>query len=148
MSKIVESSGNVFQDIGFTPAEAANLKLRADLMLQVRQVMRERNLTQIAAAKLFGVTQPRVSDLVRGKLHVFTIDALVAMLARAGVNAQIEIVPFETFVELLEVERKFIEAWGVESAMPSFEVPDLFRQDDANSGSEPSTAVNAYALCA
>jgi predicted XRE-type DNA-binding protein len=91
--KLQRSSGNVFRDLGFAPAEAANLRIRSSLMMQVRQLMKERHLTQVAAAHLFGVSQPRLSDLVRGKIDLFSIDALVKMLARAGVAVTVSIRP-------------------------------------------------------
>ena len=80
-----ESSGNVFLDLGFPPAEAEHLLLRSKLMSAVDDVITERKLTQAQAARVFGVSQPRVSDVIRGKIGRFTIDALVEMLARAGV---------------------------------------------------------------
>ncbi len=86
--KIQQSSGNVFRDLGFSPEEAENLKVRADLMVQITKLMRSRRLTQARAAALFGVTQPRVSDLVRGKIERFRIDTLVAMLGHARVQVQ------------------------------------------------------------
>lgn len=88
-TKIHRSSGNVFRDIGFDAEEAENLRLRSELMIQVRKLIAKRNLTQAAAAKLFGVTQPRVSDLVRGRIDLFSIDMLVNMLARAGVHVRL-----------------------------------------------------------
>jgi predicted XRE-type DNA-binding protein len=83
------SSGNVYRDLGFAPAEAEYLLLRSRLMLMVSEVVRTRELTQAQAAKLFGVSQPRVSDVVRGRVARFTIDALVEMLARAGIRLDI-----------------------------------------------------------
>jgi predicted XRE-type DNA-binding protein len=80
------SSGNVFRDLGFPPGEAAHLLLRSDLMIEAERVIRRRRLTQTAAAKLFGVSQPRVSDLHRGRIDRFSLDALVRLLARAGVR--------------------------------------------------------------
>ena len=77
------SSGNVFLDIGFPPHEAQNLRVRADLMIELIRLVRSRKLTQVAASKLFGVSQPRMSDLMTGKIDRFSIDALVEMLARA-----------------------------------------------------------------
>lgn len=82
--KMTRSSGNVFADLGFGKETAENLRIRADLMIELREVIRRKGLTQAQAAKLFGVSQPRVSDLVRGKIALFTIDMLVNMLARAG----------------------------------------------------------------
>jgi predicted XRE-type DNA-binding protein len=87
--KVIRSSGNVFQDLGFEPEEAEHLRIRSGLMATVRQLIRARELTQAQAAALFGVTQPRVSDLVRGKINLFSIDTLVDMLARAGVRVDL-----------------------------------------------------------
>ena len=84
------SSGNVFRDLGFDLEEAQNLKIRSGLMIQLRQFIDERALTQNQAAKLFSVTQPRISDLVRGKINLFSVDTLMAMLTRTG--AQVSIV--------------------------------------------------------
>ena len=78
------SSGNVFLDIGFPPYEAQNLRVRADLMIELIRFVRSRKLTQLAASKRFSVSQPRISDLMTGKIDRFSIDALVEMLARAG----------------------------------------------------------------
>ena len=83
---MTSSSGNVFEDIGFPPTEARNLLLRADLVNSIERLIVRRKLTQSQAAKLFGVTQPRVSDLMRGKIDLFSIDTLIAMLGRAGVE--------------------------------------------------------------
>jgi len=87
--KITKGSDNVFRDVGFSPVEAEHLRVRAELMLALEQVITRRRLTQARAAKLLGVSQPRVSDLVRGRFHRFSIDALVGMLARAGVKVHI-----------------------------------------------------------
>jgi len=84
--KITKGSGNVFRDLGFARVEAEHLRVRAGLMLALEQLIARRGLTQAEAAKLLGVSQPRVSDLVRGRLHRFSIDALVDMLTRAGVR--------------------------------------------------------------
>ena len=89
--KVRRSSGNVFRDLGFSREEAENLKMRTDLMIQLSKLIQARRLTQAEAADLFGVTQPRVSDLVRGKIDRFSIDTLVAMLGHAGVRVQIVI---------------------------------------------------------
>jgi len=93
MGSVHISSGNVFQDLGFPEQEAENLRLRAELMIAVTQLIDAQGLTQARAAKLFGVTQPRVSDLVRGKIHLFSIDTLVGMLGRAGVRTSVVLRP-------------------------------------------------------
>lgn len=87
--KLQRSSRNVFQDLGFPAFEAENLRLRADLMIELTKVIERRRLTQAAAAKLFGVSQPRVSDLVRGKIDRFSVDTLIAMLGAAGVEVRV-----------------------------------------------------------
>ncbi len=86
MSQRARSSGNVFRDLGFDVEEAENLKVRADLMIELSKLIETRGLTQAAAAKLLGVTQPRISDLKRGKIDRFSIDSLVQMLGHAGVR--------------------------------------------------------------
>ncbi len=86
---ITESTGNVFLDLGFPPDEAQNLLLRADLMIRIEKMIERRRLSQHQAAKLFGVTQPRISDLKRGKIERFSIDGLIAMLGHAGVEVEI-----------------------------------------------------------
>lgn len=86
--RVRRSSGNVFRDLGFDPQEAEHLRVRADLMVDLIKLIRSRRLTQAAAAKLLGVSQPRVSDLFRGKMDRFSIDALIEMLGRAGVRVE------------------------------------------------------------
>jgi len=89
--KVERSSGNVFRDLGFSPEEAENLRVRAELMVEVSRLIKRRKLTQAAAAKLMGVTQPRISDLVRGKIGLFGIEMLLGMLTRAGVPVRIQV---------------------------------------------------------
>lgn len=88
-TKMHRSSGNVFRDVGFDAREAENLRLRSELMIHIRKLITRRKLTQGAAAKLFGVTQPRISDLVRGRIDLFSLDTLVNMLAAAGVQVRL-----------------------------------------------------------
>lgn len=83
------SSSNVFRDLGFGTEEAGNLRVRADLMIALGKLIEDRGLTQVKAAKLFGVSQPRVSDLVRGKIERFSVDTLIAMLGAAGVQVTV-----------------------------------------------------------
>lgn len=90
-TKITPSSGNVFRDLGFAEDEAEHLRVRSTLMIAVRKLIEERSLTQAEAAKLFGVTQPRISNLVRGRIDLFSIDTLIDMLARAGIHVDLVI---------------------------------------------------------
>jgi len=93
MSDVKRSAGNVFKDLGFPAEEADHLKIRSSLMGHLRQIIETRGLSQVEAAMLFGVTQPRVSDLVRGRIDLFSIDTLVDLLSRAGVSVRLEIAP-------------------------------------------------------
>lgn len=82
---------NVFGDLDFSPEEAANLKMRSRLMMALTDLIEARGLTQAQAAKLMGVSQPRISNLVRGKIDRFSIDTLVAMLATGGARVTIAV---------------------------------------------------------
>lgn len=90
-NKIEASSGNVFADLGFDGAEAQVLALRADLMAQVEKTIKARKMTQLAASKVLGVSQSRVSDLTRGKVEKFSLDMLVTFAAKLGKPAQIKL---------------------------------------------------------
>lgn len=89
--KIVPSSGNVFADLGFPPEEAAILAMRADLMAQLRLVVEKRGWTQVEAAKVLGISQSRVSDLMRGKWDKFSLDMLVTLATRAGLHCELKL---------------------------------------------------------
>jgi predicted XRE-type DNA-binding protein len=87
-TRIKKSAGNVFSDLGFSPEEAENLRMRADLMIHLSKVIKARKLTQAQAAEWLGVTQPRISDLMRGRIDRFSIDGLVGMLGHAGIRVR------------------------------------------------------------
>lgn len=89
--KIEKGSGNIFRDIGFPEAEAHNLVLRAELMNRIEDFVIDRALTQQQAAKVLGVTQPRLNLLLKGKVGEFSLDALVNMAARAGMRVEMKI---------------------------------------------------------
>ncbi len=84
---------SVWDAIEDTPEEAENMKLRSSLMMSLQNHIKKKDLTQAQAAALFGVTQPRVSDLVRGKINVFGIESLVSMAAAAGFTVEIKVKP-------------------------------------------------------
>ena len=90
--KTTPGSGNVFADLGFSPEEASLLQMRADLMNELRLVIETRGWTQVAAARELGVSQSRVSDLVRGKWQQFSLDMLVTLAVRAGLQVNVELV--------------------------------------------------------
>lgn len=89
--KIQRGSGNVFADLGFLPEEAANLQARSDLMIQLRKRLEALQVTQLRAARLLGVSQPRVSDLMRGRIDRFSVDMLIKLLGKAGVEVRLTI---------------------------------------------------------
>ena len=80
-AKVTPSSGNVFRDLGFPPEEAEHLLIRADLLIQLQKVITTQGLTQTQVATILHVSQPRVSDLRRGRLDLFSTDTLIDMLA-------------------------------------------------------------------
>ena len=82
---------NVWDAIMDTPQGALNMKLRSELMMQIRQAIEGNGWTQKKAAKQLGVTQPRISDLSRGKIDLFSLDMLVNMLASMGEEVEIKI---------------------------------------------------------
>jgi predicted XRE-type DNA-binding protein len=110
---------NLFADLGIEPVEAENLYVRAELMYAIVDIVRSRGLKQKDAGKLFGVSQPRISDLTRGEIDAFTIDSLVNMLAHAGMRVKVAVVDaanepatyaVEPAVEESVVEEPAIEA--------------------------------------
>ena len=86
-----ERFDNVWDALEDTPEEAENMKLRSALMLALKKRIAAVGMSQSQAAKLFGVTQPRVSDLMRGKINLFGLDALVNMAAKAGLHVEIRV---------------------------------------------------------
>jgi predicted XRE-type DNA-binding protein len=91
MKKHLKARKNVFEDLGFEPEEAENLRIRSTMMRALIRFIRDRKLTQSSAAELLGATQPRISDLMRGKIHLFSIDSLVNLLAAAGLRVDIRV---------------------------------------------------------
>jgi predicted XRE-type DNA-binding protein len=89
--KATISSGNVFKDLGFGPEEAEYLRVRAMLMNEVGRVIRRMGWSQAEAARKMGVTQPRISDLMRGKIDVFSVEALIEMLSLVGLKVNIHV---------------------------------------------------------
>lgn len=91
MAKVTESSGNIFLDLGFPPHEAAVLLLRAELAEALRQWIESEHLTQAQAAKRLGIAQPRISEIVRGKLELMSLDYMVGLCAKAGVSVEVRL---------------------------------------------------------
>jgi predicted XRE-type DNA-binding protein len=82
---------SVWDAIEDTPEKAANLKLRSSLMIALTKHLAGTGLSQTQIAKVFGVTQPRVADLMRGKIDVFGLDALVNMAVTAGLRVKLSV---------------------------------------------------------
>jgi len=86
-TRVTPPGGNVFAHLGFPPQEAENLKIRSDLMSEIQRLIA--GMTQADAAARLGVSQPRISELVRDQIDRFTIDSLVNMLARGGMRMRV-----------------------------------------------------------
>jgi predicted XRE-type DNA-binding protein len=89
--RVTKGGENIFVDCGFPPTEAENLRIRAKMMMALTGYIQERKITQSRAARIMGVSQPRISDLVRGKIGRFTIDTLVNMVTAAGLRVDVDI---------------------------------------------------------
>lgn len=89
MTESERSSGNLFEDMGAPDAE--NMKVRAELIVEIRRLMDENGWTQTEAAKEFGISRTRLNDILRGRLEKVTIDRLVTMLAAAGHHVHVTV---------------------------------------------------------
>jgi len=98
VERMINSSGNVFIDLGYSPDEAAILQMRADLMADLRKLIKARRLTQTRAAAILGVSQSRVSDLIRGKWERFSLEMLITLATRVGMH--------------VSLKKSSIEKWG------------------------------------
>ena len=87
--KRVRGTAKVFLDVGFDKAEAENLKLRSELMMRIEELYRKSGMTQTAAARPLGLTQPRLNALLKGRIGLFSLDALVNVASRAGLNVRL-----------------------------------------------------------
>jgi predicted XRE-type DNA-binding protein len=89
--KLTKSSGNVFRDLGFAPHEASVMLLRAQLAEALRAWMEREGLTQAQAAKRLGIAQPRVSEMMRNKVELMSLDYLVALCAKARLDVALRL---------------------------------------------------------
>lgn len=88
---VTQGSGNIFDDLGFDKLEVASLKIRADLMLSLKEYIQSQGWTKEQAAEFFQETQPRISNLINGEISKFSVDKLIDMLYRAGMEVKIEV---------------------------------------------------------
>jgi predicted XRE-type DNA-binding protein len=91
----VRSGGNVFADLGFTPGAAAELTVKSTLITAISDTIKERKLTQLAAARLCGTDQPTLSKVLRGRMESVTIDKLAAWLNALGRTVEIHVRPYD-----------------------------------------------------
>ncbi len=87
--RVTRPSGNVFRDLGFPAEKAEHLLVRTDLMIRIEKELGSRGLKQAQAARLLGIGQPRVRDVLRGRIELFTADDLIGMLARLGIRVRL-----------------------------------------------------------
>ncbi len=85
-----KSYASVWDALEDTPQAAASMKARSAVMMELSKVIERRGMTQADAAALFGVTQLRISDLVRGKIELFSLDTLIDMAATAGMTPTVK----------------------------------------------------------
>jgi len=90
-TSVTRGSGNVFLDLGFDPAEAEVMRLRAEVMIRTAQQLKAQGWTQAEAARRLGTTQPRVSRLIKGKVGDFSLDMLLTLAARAGLRPELRL---------------------------------------------------------
>jgi len=83
---------NVWDAIEESPSEAANMKLRSNLVIAVREMVETWKVTQAEAAKRLGITQPRMNDLMRGRIDKFSLDALMKLAVQAGLSVHVKVV--------------------------------------------------------
>ena len=100
----VESSGNVFADLGF--ADAEDRLAKAELAIKIAEILRRRKLTQTQAAAVLGVDQPKVSALIRGRLSGFSIERLLRFLLRLGTDVSITIKPHSAATKTARTDGK------------------------------------------
>jgi len=91
MSQERKRFSSVWDALEDTPAAAENMSLRSELMCSLSEYIKSNGLNQVQAAKLLGVTQPRISDLMRGKINLFGLDSLVSMATAAGFHVQMQL---------------------------------------------------------
>lgn len=82
---------SVWDAIEDTPQAAASMKARSTLLMELSNVIEKRGLTQAEAAEMFGVTQPRISNLMRGKINLFSLDMLMDMASTAGMSPVVKV---------------------------------------------------------
>ena len=88
-----QTFASVWDALEISPAEGANMKARAELMIAIREAIAGWNVTQAEAAKRLGLTQPRMNDLLRGRINKFSLDMLINLATRAGLDVRVDVKP-------------------------------------------------------
>ncbi len=101
---------SVWDAIEDTPQEAVSMKARSALMMELSTTIQERGMTQSEAAEIFGVTQPRISDLMRGKVNLFSLDTLMDMAAVAGMAPRVKVTKLKAPTRKRTLQRKLVAA--------------------------------------
>lgn len=89
--RIIKSCGNVFIDLGFDEAEAHVMLMRVELLVGIEKHIKQKGWTQAEAAKRMGITQPRVSKLLKGSWDEFSLDMLLTLATRAGIRSELRL---------------------------------------------------------
>jgi predicted XRE-type DNA-binding protein len=92
-ARVTRGSGNVFADLGFSPREASELQVKAELTRQILNRIKELGLTQVAAAERLGISQPDVSKLTHGRFTGYSTDRLISLLNALEVDVDIVVRP-------------------------------------------------------
>ena len=87
----IESSGNVFEDMGFEKHEAEILKAKAQVMIELEKFIKANDLTQAQAAEILGVPRPRINRLLKGDFRNITLDKMGEMVSRAGMTLEVKV---------------------------------------------------------
>jgi len=91
ITHITGTDGNIFSDLGFEQEDAVKLKIKSQLMAEISEWIKDQQFKQEEAAKMLGVSRPRISDVMTGKIGKFTIDALVDLLERTGKHVTVNV---------------------------------------------------------
>lgn len=120
------STGNIFADLGFDRATAKHLLLRGQLAIDIEKEIRRRQWTQRHAAKVLGISQPRISELLSGQLDKFTIDTLVKYLEQLGLDVRIGVYPSdEVAAEAAPGVAEKLGEWQAAAAKPRKRQPSV-----------------------
>jgi len=140
--KFIPSSGNIFDDLGFEPVEAEELRLRSDLLIALTERIHALGKSQAIVATLLGISQPRVSNLLHGKLHLFSLKALVDMLGCLGNTVDVSVRPVKTEHITLQVVKASIRIPAEVQYTAGFHLRSDVVADDVYEMSRPDLAAD------